>query len=227
MNTNYDIIILIIASDNTDFYINMQKVWKMYMNTHPKIKAFFIKENININNNLEVDEENNTINVKCNPSLIPGILIKTIESFKYICNNYNFKYVYRTNLSSFIDLNKLYSWTINNSANYAAFIGKYQNILFGSGSGFFLSKEAINYLINFEDINYYKYLDDVAIGEIIYPIFSILSVSRIDFTDFDNKSITNDEIKNSNTFHYRCKNINNIHKITYNLEKMYELIYKN
>ena len=49
MINNYDIIILIIATDNKDYYINMQKVWKLYMNTHPKIKAFFIKGNMNIN----------------------------------------------------------------------------------------------------------------------------------------------------------------------------------
>lgn len=129
-------------------------------------------------------------------------------------------------MSSFLDLNKLYSWTINNSAHYAAVIGEYQNILYGSGSGFFLSKEAINYLINFENIDYYKYIDDVAIGEIIYPKYSILFVNRINFTDFDNKEITNDEIIASETFHYRCKNDDDMHKTTYNLEKMYELIYK-
>jgi hypothetical protein len=224
MNCNYDVIILIIASDNTDYYINMQKVWKMYMNNHPKIKSFFIKENPNINHNLEVDDD--TIHVKCKLSLIPGVLIKTIESFKYIYNNYNFKYIYRTNLSSFIDLNKLYSWTTNNFANYAAVIGEYQKISYGSGSGFFLSNEVVNYLINFKNIDYYKYIDDVAIGEIIYPKYSILFVNRNDFTDFDNKVITNDEIKNSDTFHYRCKNDNDMHETTYNLKKMYELIYK-
>jgi hypothetical protein len=126
----------------------------------------------------------------------------------------------------FIDLNKLYSWTTNNSANYASVLEGYQKILFGSGCGFFLSNEAVNYLINFENIDYYKYFEDVAIGEIIYPKYSLFIVNRINFTDFDNKEITNDEIKNSDTFHYRCKNENDMHKTTYNLEKMYELIYK-
>ena len=43
MNNNYQVIILIIASDDTDYYINMQKIWILYMNTHPNIKAFFIR----------------------------------------------------------------------------------------------------------------------------------------------------------------------------------------
>jgi hypothetical protein len=40
------------------------------MNKHPHIKSFFIKENININNNLFIDYENNTINIKCEPIII-------------------------------------------------------------------------------------------------------------------------------------------------------------
>lgn len=226
MINNYDIIILIIASDNKDYYINMQKVWKLYMNTHPKIKAFFIKGNMNINENIVLDQKNDTINVKCQESRIPGILIKTIESFKYIYNNYNFKYIFRTNLSSFVDLNKLYKWAINNSINYSAIIGSCRGIKFGSGSGFFLSKECVNYLITKDNIDYNKYIDDVAIGDMLIPKYSITPNKRTDFVDFDTKKITNDEIKKNDVFHFRCKNSSNMHRTVYNLEKMNELIYK-
>ena len=227
MNNNYQVIILIIASDNTDYYINMQKIWNLYMNTHPHIKSFFIKENINIDNNLLIDDNNNTINVKCGLSLIPGVLIKTIESLKYIYNNYNFKYIFRTNLSSFIDLNKLYLFTLNNSFNYAAVIGNYNNITFGSGAGFFLSRECVNYLITRDNIDYYKMNDDVVIGKILTPIYPILSIDRIDILDFNNKLLTNNKIKNSYIFHYRCKNSNNMDITVNNLNELHELIYKN
>ena len=225
MNNNYQVIILIIASDNTDYYINMQNIWNLYMNTHPHIKSFFIKENKNIDNNLFIDYENNTINIKCESSLIPGVLIKTIESLKYIYDNYNFKYIFRTNLSSFIDLNKLYLFTLNNSFNYAAVIGCYNNIQFGSGAGFFLSRECVNYLINRDSIDYYKMNDDVVIGKILTPIYPILSIGRIDILDFNNKLITNNEIKNTDIFHYRCKNINNMDTTVNNLKELHELIY--
>lgn len=224
MNSNYQIIILIIASDNTDYYINMQNVWKLYMNTHPHIKSFFIKENNNMHENILVDD--NTINVKCEPSLVPGILIKTIKSFEYIYNNYNFKYIYRTNLSSFLDLEKLYTFTINNNFNYAAVIGYCNNNNFGSGAGFFTSKDSTKYLIDKKDINYNKNYDDVVIGEILIPIYSIFPVGRIDFTDYDNKNISDNDIKKSEIFHYRCKNDGNMHHTVYNLQKMYELLYK-
>ena len=227
MNNNYQIIIIIIASDNADYYINMQNIWKLYMNTHPYIKSFFIKENNNIHEDLLVDHKNNTINVKCEPSLIPGILIKTINCYKYIYNNYNFKYIYRTNLSSFLDLGKLYTFAMNNNFNYGAVIGNYNNIKFGSGSGFFTSKECTKYLIDKNDINYNKSNDDVIIGEILEPIYSIFPIGRIDFTDFNNKEISDNDIKKSEIFHYRCKNEYNMHHTVYNLQKMYELLYKN
>jgi len=225
MNNNYQIIILIIASDNTDYYINMQNVWKLYMNTHPHIKSFFIKENNNIHENIVVDD--NIINVKCEPSIIPGVLIKTIKSFEYIYNNYNYKYIYRTNLSSFLDLNKLYTFAINNNFNYGAVIGNYRNIKFGSGAGFFTSNECVKYLINKKDINYNKSNDDVIIGEILEPIYSIFPIGRIDFTDFNKKEISDNDIKKSEIFHYRCKNECNMHHTVYNLQKLYELLYKN
>jgi hypothetical protein len=230
MNNNYQVIILIIASDDTDYYINMQKIWNLYMNTHPQIKSFFIKANLNIDNNLLIDDNNNTINVKTEQSPIPGILIKTIESLKYIYNNYNFKYIFRTNLSSFIDLNKFYLFTLNNSFNYAAVIGNYNNIQFGSGAGFFMSRECVNYLINSDSIDYHKMydvLDDVIIGEILTPIYPILSIGRIDILDFNNKQISNDELKSSNIFHYRCKNSNNMDITVNNLKELYKLVYKN
>jgi hypothetical protein len=129
-------------------------------------------------------------------------------------------------LSSFVDLNKLYKWAINNSINYSAIIGLYRGIKFGSGSGFFLSKECVNYLISKDNIDYNKYIDDVAIGDMLIPKYSITLNKRTDFADFDTKKITNDEIKKNDVFHFRCKNSSNMHRTVYNLEKMYELIYK-
>jgi hypothetical protein len=224
MNNNFFIIILIIASDNHDYYINMQNIWKLYMNNHPHIKSFFIKENMNIDEELEVDESNSTINVKCEPSLIPGVLIKTIKCLKYIYDNYEFKYIFRTNLSSFLDLHKLYNFSQNNNFDYAAVIGNHNNINYGSGSGFFLSKQCVHYLINKNDINYYKDFDDVLIGEMLTNVYSIVPVGRVDIYDFDTE-IGNHDVINSHVFHFRLKNGDNMHRTVYNLQKMYQLIY--
>ena len=225
MNNNYSVIILIIASDHIDNYVKMQQIWKLYMNTHPHIKSFFIKENNQLTVPLLVDEDNDTIYVKCEASLAPGVLIKTIKSFEYIYENYNFKYIYRTNLSSFLDLHKLYTFSQSHSFQYGGIIGTHTNIKFASGSGFFVSKDCVNYLINNKNIDYYTYLDDVELGKTLSQVYQITFVNRTGFTDFDTKQIKDSDIIESSTFHFRCKNEMDWSKTVYNLQKMYELIY--
>ena len=38
-----NIIILIIANDDNESYIEMQQIWRKYMNNHSNIKSYFIK----------------------------------------------------------------------------------------------------------------------------------------------------------------------------------------
>ena len=91
----YNIIILIIASDDKEYYIEMQQLWKKYMNIHPNIKSYFIKgKQPGQNDDIYINEENNTIYANCEESIIPGILIKTIKCFEYLNNNFEFKYIY-------------------------------------------------------------------------------------------------------------------------------------
>ena len=55
-----NIIILIIASDNTKNYIEMQNIWRKYMNKcNPTIRSFFIKNDQSINE--DIIEINDTI----------------------------------------------------------------------------------------------------------------------------------------------------------------------
>jgi hypothetical protein len=42
-------------------------------------------------------------------SYIPGCLDKTVKSIEYCLHNYNFDFIFRTNMSSVVDLNKLYN----------------------------------------------------------------------------------------------------------------------
>jgi len=37
------LIILILASDNNEVYLECQKLWRSYMNINTNVKAFFIK----------------------------------------------------------------------------------------------------------------------------------------------------------------------------------------
>jgi hypothetical protein len=107
------IVVLIIASDFENHYIEMQAIWKKYMNIHPNIVCYFIKSDINIQDDIVIDE--NTIYVKNEESLIPGIYNKTIEAIKYCLKNIDYDYIYRTNLSSLIDMDQMYSFIITSS----------------------------------------------------------------------------------------------------------------
>ena len=120
----------------------MQQIWRKYMNNHSNIKSYFIKNKIDINEDIIVNQEENTIYVKNNENLIPGILQKTIKSFEYCLQNFEFDYIYRTNLSSFIDLNKAYHFLENNKVDYGSCcLDIHIDLHFASGCGFILSKK--------------------------------------------------------------------------------------
>jgi hypothetical protein len=219
-NKGIKIVVLIIASDFEDHYIEMQAIWKKYMNTHPNIVSYFIKSDINIQDNVVID--GNTIYVKNEESLIPGIYYKTIESIKYCLKNVDYDYIYRTNLSSLLDMDQMYSFIINNKIEYGGVIGCHNNIAFASGSGFLISRDASIYLLENQP-NIEKDLpDDVLIGYIITKKYNIEFINRNDITKENDNRLT---YRNS-IFHYRCKS-NNSHTNTINImEKIYNVIYK-
>jgi hypothetical protein len=193
------IIVLIIASD-TYYYNNMKEVWKTYMNIHPNFKTFFICNNPDISEDIIVEEK--TIYVKDYESYIPGILNKTISSFEYCLNNFEFDYIYRTNLSSFIDFYKAYNYLEKNQFDYGGCgIGFDEQTYFASGCGFILSKKGIKTLLDNKNLLNYNIFDDVAIGELLTRYYCITSLPREDIEDINDKRLYNDE----NTFHYRCK----------------------
>jgi len=219
-----NIIILIIANDDNESYIEMQQIWRKYMNNHSNIKSYFIKNKIDINEDIIVNQEENTIYVKNNENLIPGILQKTIKSFEYCLQNFEFDYIYRTNLSSFIDLNKAYHFLENNKVDYGSCcLDIHIDLHFASGCGFILSKKMVNILINNQNLINYKIIDDVAIGELLIDKlnYNIFNISRYDVQNINDIIFNND----THIFHFRCKSdVKHINTISY-LNKMFTKIY--
>lgn len=218
-----NIIILIIASDNSNEYIEMQNIWIKYMNKHSNIKSFFIKSDINIENDIYLNETLNTIYIKDIETYSPGIFNKTIKSIEYCLNNFEFDYIYRTNLSSFLNLDKMYNFIFNNHIEYGGVIGNYNNINFASGCGFFMSNDACKFLINYDrTININEYLDDVTIAIILTKKYKIDFINRIDIDKIDNIFLYN---KETDIFHYRCKSDDNHILTIYIMNKLYDLLY--
>lgn len=220
-----NIIILIIASSNHDKYIHMEEIWRKYMNIHPNIKTFFIKNDPSINEDIVLKEEENTIYCKENETYIPGITNKTILAIDYCLQKYDFDYIFRTNLSSCLYLSHFYDYCLNNSVDYAGFIGNYENIYFASGCGFLLSKTACHYLsTNQEQLLKNHYLDDVCIGKILAPVFGIYNMNRCDI-NIDNRDDNSNYIIKDNLFHYRCKSDKDHWYTIPIMNKLYDIIY--
>lgn len=96
---HYKIINLIIAS-RAKHYDIFTYCWLQYMNTNPEVKSFFLYSDPTIENDLLIDT--NSITYKCEESLIPGILFKTLAAEKFCQKYMSYDFILRTNLSSFI-----------------------------------------------------------------------------------------------------------------------------
>ena len=216
-----NIIILIIASNDGKF-IEMQEIWKRYWKKHPRIKCFFIKNDPNLSENILLLED--TIYYKSEESIRPGVLHKTVYSIEYCLNHFEFDNIFRTNLSSMLDLYKMYDYITHNAIfDYGALIGEEWDTkqLFGSGCGFFLSKYACQYLVKNAYLLKTEEMDDVAIGILVLPTFGIKPISRCDINNLDDESyiITDD------TFHYRCKSDGEHHLTIEIMNKLFKKIY--
>lgn len=131
---------------------------------------------------------------------------KTIKMFEYCLNNYDFDYIFRTNSSSYIRIDKLNQYLINKPKNnfYNAIIGSHDGITFASGAGYFLSRDLIELIIKNKEKWNHGYIDDVALAlllrnENITPTNS----TRFDINEYNMNNL--DNINLDYFFHFRCK----------------------
>lgn len=149
-------------------------------------------------------------------SWTPGILQKTIQGMKYIDDNFEYDYIFRTNLSSFFIYDNFIKIVekLDNNKVYSGDIAIYDNIpnpKYINGAGFILSNDVVKYLVNNENKLQYHIPDDVAIG-ILLQEFIDKSLPRLDIhINCFNENIGNqylNHIISNNHFHIRIKNYN-------------------
>jgi len=211
---------LIISSNNIEYYKNMRNIWLRYMNNHPNITAYFIENDPSIDRDIIVDKENNKIYYKDEESYIPGILNKTIKIIEHCLKNYEVDYIYRTNLSSVIDFDKLYSYIQNNDVDYAG----HDYINFISGSGIILSKKACKILVEDKNLINNNEPDDVAIGLKLKKLVKKVHIPYYGITDLDDKLFNGYNI-NPNIFQYRCRFANEHNNTAQVMDKVFRKIY--
>lgn len=144
----------------------------------------------------------------------PNITDKTIKMFKYCLDNLEFDFLFRTNISSYVNINRLYKYcqTLKPQDIYQGYIGVYSGIKYASGSGILFSKDVVKIIIDLHTkIKGAGLHDDPYIGKILsFANIPLNSLPRFDYlhssnVDSINKFHNEDLIKN---FHYRCKTFN-------------------
>lgn len=141
------------------------------------------------------------------------ILKKTLLLYE-ILNKRSFDYIFRTNCSSYVNINNLLKFLEDKPKEnfFSAFIGTHEGREFASGSGYFLSKNLVQKIVENQHLINNNLIDDLAIsfflksqGIDIYP------GNRQNFT-------TTEQVEREidlNNYHYRCKSGNRDLSSTY------------
>jgi hypothetical protein len=203
---SYHTIFLIIDSDGPHYsnYTRCRTVWRRYMNLYPDIKCFFIRSNSAQENNIELNEATNTLSFKRSESFIPGIIDNTLDAFKYCTDNYEVKFIVRTNLSSVWNLNvyRNYIDSINSDDFVSAIIGNCNGQNFPSGSGFIMPTKTIKTMLLKKDrIIKDDVLDDVAFGR--YFTSNNITMIKGHRTDYTSPVQNYNNVYVKDAYHYR------------------------
>ncbi len=198
---------LILASDGNPEYIKFQEFWRTYTKSHPSIDCLFYKGNPSMEKDAEL--VNDTVYVKIEDTLdnVYDKLMMTLRFLEPSLRNYNF--MYRTNLSSFVDFHKFVHFcSLLPSSNVcAAVIGEHEGIVFPSGAGFTMSIDLVKRLLQENHPRFY--LDDVTIGKAMSTWnVQYVRVNRIDYKGNSVWVYEHQSSPNEIVFHYRAKTSN-------------------
>jgi hypothetical protein len=146
------------------------------------------------------------LNIGDKKETLENIGYKTIEMFKYSLENYDYDFIFRTNSSSYIRIDKLNEYLLDKQkSNFcSAIIGTHKgDIKFLSGAGYFLSRDVVEYVVENSHNWNHDYIDDVALS-IILKNYDFIPSKRYDLHE-GNYFLINEDLSIHNNFHFRCK----------------------
>jgi hypothetical protein len=199
------IIFLIISSDDHPIYTHMKDITRVYMNKMKSIYPlnYYFLECKDTIDDLEVNGD--TIFVKGQESIRPGILLKTQKAMNYINHKYEYDIVVRTNLSSFWNIPHLFELSSTFPETLAG--GMYMFSSFISGTGIILSKSVCVKLVD-SIHEYTSHNDDVLISEYLKSFINIYKLPEDKMyylIDGEHNKIPSDM---SNILYFRIKSFN-------------------
>ena len=136
---------------------------------------------------------------------------KTLQAFKYLLENHDFDFIFRTNTSSYVDAARLLQrlHDMPKSGVYAGFVGTALGKLkFASGAGILLSRDVVKRICDHASEWKHGLIDDVALADLISrfdgPKVELIPLERLTLPSLAvAKEADADQITNS--YHVRCK----------------------
>tara|TARA_Y100000389_G_C17448734_1_gene513294 strand:+ start:1024 stop:1659 length:636 start_codon:yes stop_codon:yes gene_type:complete len=138
------------------------------------------------------------------PEGLYNIGYKTLNLFDYALNNMEFDYIFRTNSSSYVNIEKLLDFIMDKPKEnfYSGVIGNYGGINFASGSGYFISRDLVELVVEQKNRWDHTLIDDVSLGK-------LMSENNVKIYRGERCDITNYSHIIKNHYHYRVKTENN------------------
>jgi len=219
---NKKLIILILSSSKQHYEMlenTIRETWFNYRNN--EVEIIFYKDDLKrYVNQSEPLLENNTLFLPCKDGF-NTLGEKTLKAFQWVCENYNFDYIYRSNLGAYVNVDKMINFLKDKpNNNFYCGIKGYDNyyvkdgVNFASGSGYFLSKDLVELVNNNQNEWKHNIVDDVALGYIMrnFNIEIDNSAKRMNICDgevyFDKGDGNVQYIEQNEIYHVRLRSSN-------------------
>ena len=203
--------ILVLSSHTYPSVRNSKEQKKIFLNQKNDIEEVYwykqgAKEILKNNNAALI---NNDLFINADDSSI-GMGYKTIMAFEWMLENSNFNFLFRTNTSSYVSIDNLQQYIENNYTNKKYVYSGLRhstndktgdNIDFASGSGFLLSRDTVELVVQKQDEWQHDYWDDVSLA-LLLKKYDILPQEGLRF------DITGNVYKqkiNLKYYHFRCR----------------------
>jgi len=206
------VLFLIMSHETEDNnFLNYKRIWDEQILNLDKnkfnIEFKFLYSNNNISDEYIV--EGNNLITKCNENYWYALLQKVLCGFDFFIKN-NFDLVFKTNLSTIVNFEKLYDYFLNISSDrefvYDGITSQYHNYTFCSGAGMLLNRKSVELVLNNKDKLDESWTDDIFIGYVLNKLHNILpnegNLNRYDIFQ-ENSHFTKEDILNST--HIRIK----------------------
>jgi hypothetical protein len=181
-------------------YIIENGIKKTWNSTHhPDIETYHY-----FGGSVNQSHDKDNIYLRC-PEDYYSLGIRTLECFDYCLRNFEFDFLLRTNISSYIHKYNLMLWLANKPREnfYSGVVGEYghgaSSIKFASGAGIFMSRDIVEKIVKQADLIDTSLIDDVAIGKLLSDT-KITPAVRIDL-HCEHQNLNFD----LSSFHFRCK----------------------